>query len=243
MNELTRRIITAEGIQTASNRPPKDAAALVLIDRTCEPPLVLLGRRHKSHIFLPGKFVFPGGRVEKCDRYIPVCSPIDPQVDAKLKKRPLRQSKTIASALALAAIRETFEETGLMIGTRIAGAANVSKAPWNEFAKLGFCPDLSVLHFIARAITPPRYPRRFDTRFFAADSSAIVHQIENIVHSDAELTELIWLPIAEALQIDMPVVTGLVLSELETRITAGYSHELPVPFYRMRYRRYVRELL
>jgi hypothetical protein len=130
-----------------------------------------------------------------------------------------------------------------MIGTRFAGAPLVSKPPWDEFAKLGFCPDLSLLHFIARAITPPRYPRRFDTRFFAADSSTIVHHVKNLIHSDAELTELIWLPIPEALQIDMPVVTCLVLRELEARIAAGYRHELPVPFYRMRYKRYVRELL
>ena len=126
---------------------------------------------------------------------------------------------------------------------RCAGAPTVSTAPWNEFAKLGFCPDLSQLHFIARAITPPRYPRRFDTRFFAADLSAIVHQMKDIIHSDAELTELVWLPIPEALQVDIPVVTGLVLSELEARIRSGYSNDLPVPFYRMRHKRFVRELL
>jgi 8-oxo-dGTP pyrophosphatase MutT (NUDIX family) len=243
MNELTRKIIKAEGIQTASNRPPKNAATLVLIDRTSTPPAVLLGRRHKSHVFLPGKFVFPGGRVEKCDRSLPVFGSLNYQVEAKLKKQLLRPSKTIACALAFAAIRETFEETGLMIGTRYAGAPLVTKPPWNEFAKLNIRPDLSLLHFIARAITPPRYPRRFDTRFFAADSSAIVHHVKNIVHSDAELTELIWLPISEALHLDLPVVTGLVLRELEARIAAGYSHELAVPFFRMKYKRYVRELL
>jgi 8-oxo-dGTP pyrophosphatase MutT (NUDIX family) len=243
MNELARRIVAVEGVQTAVNRPPKDAAALVIVDRSCNPPAVLLGRRHKSHVFLPGKFVFPGGRMEKSDHSIHVCAPLDADAEAKLKKQISRPRNTIASALAVAAIRETFEETGLMVGTRVAQVPRFSKSPWNEFGKLGFCPDLSVLRFIARAITPPRYPRRFDTRFFAADASVIVHRMDNIIHSAAELTELVWLPIFEAVQVDMPVVTGLVLGDLAARIAAGYGHDLPVPFYRMRYKQFVRDLL
>ena len=79
--------------------------------------------------------------------------------------------------------------------------------PWAEFAKAGFYPDLSVLHFVARAITPPRRPRRFDTRFFSVDATAIAHRIENVVHPEAELVELVWLPIAEARRLDMPTIT------------------------------------
>jgi hypothetical protein len=96
---------------------------------------------------------------------------------------------------------------------------------------------------IARAITPPRYPRRFDTRFFTVDANAIAHRIEGTVHADAEFVDLIWVPIDEARRIEMPVITDLVLQELKTRVAAGFGHHLPVPFYRMRHKDFVREFL
>lgn len=168
---------------------------------------------------------------------------LHPQVEAKLMQRVGRPSKTMASALALAAIRETFEETGLLIGTRRDDSPSVPAGPWREFARHGILPDLSVLHFIARAITPPRYPRRFDTRFFTVDASAIVHQVEDTVSADAELIELVWLPITQLRRIDMPVITGLVLQELETRVAAGFGPDLPVPFYRAQHKRFIRETI
>ena len=69
---------------------------------------------------------------------------------------------------------------------------------WAEFAKARVHPDLGNIHFIARAITPPRRPKRFDTRFFTADVSAVAHTIEGVVGPDSELVELIWVPIEEA---------------------------------------------
>ena len=75
-------------------------------------------------------------------------------------------------------------------------------------------PDLGNIHFIARAITPPRRPRRFDTRFFTADATAIAHRIEGVVGPDSELVELTWVPIEEAAHLDMPTITGIVLEEL-----------------------------
>ena len=104
-------------------------------------------------------------------------------------------------------------------------------------------PDLGALHFIARAITPPGRPRRFDTRFFTADASAIAHRIEGVTGPDAELVELVWMPLAEAKQLDMPAITGVMLEELDARIADGFGHDLPVPFYRMPRGRFVRELL
>ena len=65
------------------------------------------------------------------------------------------------------------------------------------FDEAGVYPDLASIHFIARAITPPGRPRRFDTRFFAADVGAIAHRVDGVVGPDSELVELVWLPIDE----------------------------------------------
>ncbi len=177
------------------------------------------------------------------DRLMRVAAPLHQVVKAKLMLNVVRPSKTIASALALAAIRETLEETGLLLGVRRTDNQPVPEGVWGKFAELGFYPDLSILHLIARAITPPRYPRRFDTRFFTVDASAIAHRIEDAVCPDAELVDLIWVSIDETHRIDIPVITGLVLQELKARIAAGFAHHLPVPFYRMKQKEFVRELL
>jgi 8-oxo-dGTP pyrophosphatase MutT (NUDIX family) len=104
-------------------------------------------------------------------------------------------------------------------------------------------PDLANIHFIARAITPPRRPRRFDTRFFTADASAVAHKIEGIVGPESELVELTWVPIEEATHLDMPTITGVVLEELLARVEAGMAHDLPVPFYFMQEQQFCREML
>jgi len=99
------------------------------------------------------------------------------------------------------------------------------------------------VHFIARAITPPRRPKRFDTRFFTADASLVAHTIEGVVGPDSELVELVWTPIEQATHLDMPTITGVVLEELLARVEAGMAHDLPVPFYFMQDEQFRRELL
>jgi 8-oxo-dGTP pyrophosphatase MutT (NUDIX family) len=216
------------------NLRPRDAATIILIDRVAPVPKVLLGRRHHGHKFVPGKFVFPGGRVEPQDRQIVLGSRLHPQVETRLMQRLQRPSAVKARAFAVAAIREVAEETGLLLGQKTAGAPRLpDDGPWQGFADAGVEPDLSVLHFIARAITPPRRPKRFDTRFFSADASAIAHRIDGVVGPDSELVELVWLPIVEAKELDIPTITRAVLNELERRIAAGFGHEAPVPFFRM----------
>lgn len=241
--DLAARLTAAERDRSFVNVRPRDAATLILVDRTSSTPKVLLGKRHAGHKFMPGKFVFPGGRVEPHDRTMPIAKPLDPHAERALMQQVVRPSAAKARAFALAAIRETFEETGLLLGARRNNAPPIPEGPWTEFAKAGFYPDLSALHFIARAITPSHRPRRFDTRFFSVDASAIAHRIENVVHVDAELVELVWLPITEARRLDMPTITGVVLQELEARVAAGFGHDLPVPFYRMPRKRFTRELL
>jgi 8-oxo-dGTP pyrophosphatase MutT (NUDIX family) len=221
---------------------PKDASTLILIDRSDRVPKVLLGKRHTRHKFMPGKFVFPGGGVDRSDKHMPVATPLESHAEARLLQRFHHGSPTRARALALAAIRETFEETGLLLGVR-SEASNVPDGPWAAFAREKILPDLRALHFVGRAITPPGRPRRFDARFFTMDASAIAHRIEGVTGPDAELVELVWMPLSEAKHLDMPAITGVMLEELDARVAHGLGPDLPVPFYRMLRGSFLRELL
>jgi 8-oxo-dGTP pyrophosphatase MutT (NUDIX family) len=221
---------------------PKNAATLILVDRSGTVPKVLLGRRHERHKFMPGRYVFPGGRVDPADRLMPVARPLHPHAQAQLMKRLPRASAVRAQAFALAAVRETYEETGLLLGMHSVDAGRVP-ASWSAFAEARILPDLAEMRFIGRAITPPGRARRFDARFFTIDAGAIAHRIEGVTGPDAELTELVWMSLAEAKQLDMPAVTSVMLEELDARIADGFGHDLPVPFYSMPRGRFRRELL
>jgi 8-oxo-dGTP pyrophosphatase MutT (NUDIX family) len=233
----------SERDQTFPDSEPRDAATLMLIDRSGSTPKVLLGRRHASHKFMPGKFVFPGGRIELIDQKMPAISELHPEAQKKLLERVSKPSPDFARAFALAAVRETAEETGLLLGVKRDHAPDAPGEIWTEFAKANVHPDLGQIHFIARAVTPPRRPRRFDTRFLTADASAIAHTIEGVVGPDSELVELVWVPIEEATRLDMPTITGIILEELLARVEAGMKHDLPVPYYFMSNQQFLRELL
>jgi len=237
------RMTKSERDQSFPDSEPRDAATLMLIDRSTSKPKVLLGRRHAGHKFMPGKFVFPGGRIEAMDRLMPAISELHPDAQKKLMQRAPNPTTEFARAFALAAVRETAEETGLLLGVKRDQPPDVPGEIWSEFAKARVHPDLGQIHFIARAVTPPRRPRRFDTRFLTADASAIAHTISGVVGPDSELIELTWVPIEEATNLDMPTITGIVLEELLARVEAGMDHGLPVPFYFMIEQQYFRELL
>jgi 8-oxo-dGTP pyrophosphatase MutT (NUDIX family) len=243
MERFVKRMNEVERDLSSPYVRPKDAATLILVDRAGRVPKVLLGKRHHGHKFMPGKFVFPGGRVDPADQRMPVARPLDPATEAHLMKRLQRPSAAKARAFALAAIRETFEETGLLLGVRERVTAKVPRGPWTAFAEADILPDLGALHFIGRAITPPGRPRRFDARFFTMDASAIAHRIEGVTGPDAELVELVWMPLADAKALDMPAVTGVMMEELDARIADGFGHDLPVPFYSMPRGRFRREML
>ena len=237
------RMTKSERDTSFPDSEPRDAATLMLIDRSNAEPKVLLGRRHAGHKFMPGKFVFPGGRIEPLDQMMTAVSELHPSAQKKLMERVPDPSADFARAFPLAAVREVAEETGLMLGVKRDEPPAVPGEIWTEFAKANVHPDLGQIHFIARAITPPRRPRRFDTRFLTADASAIAHTIEGVVGPDSELVELTWVPISEAAHLDMPTITGIVLEELLARVEAGMGHDLPVPFYFMEGQEFRRELL
>jgi 8-oxo-dGTP pyrophosphatase MutT (NUDIX family) len=240
--DLAERLTRNERDPRLAYLRPKDAATLILIDRSGPTLKVLMGRRNNRHAFLPGKFVFPGGRVEVDDRRVPATGALDAHDEARLMQRVARASRLKARAFAVAAIREAFEETGFMIGRKVDAPPALPEG-WLQFAQANIQPDIGPLHFVARAITPPRRPRRFDTRFFAADALAIAHRVESVVGPDAELVELIWVPLTQAQELGLATITRLVLIDLAARIAAGFAHELPVPYYRAVNGRSVRELL
>jgi 8-oxo-dGTP pyrophosphatase MutT (NUDIX family) len=241
-SDLAKRMTEAERDQSFAPSEPRDAATLILIDRAGSTPKVLLGRRHHGHKFMPGKFVFPGGRIEASDGTMTAASELHPDAETKLRER-LNGPAAPPRAFALAAIRETFEETGLLLGVKREQAPAVPGGIWDAFAKAHVYPDLSAVHFVARAITPPGRPKRFDTRFFTADAQSVAHTVEGVVGPDSELVELMWVPLSEAKHLDMPTITGVVLEELDARVAAGFAHSLPVPFYFMENREFFRELL
>ena len=211
---------------------PKDAATLILVDRSAATPKVLVGKRHDNVVFMPGKFVFPGGRVDKSDNRIPVAAPIPKALEANLMMGSPKTPLSRARALAVAAIREACEETGLCLGRKSDGAAPGLDGVWKPFSDAGLLPDPSSLFLIARAITPPGRVRRFDTRFFTADASAITHHVQGVIHADAELVELVWVEIGSKPLADLHPMTKNVLGELEKRLATGpLSHDAAVPFF------------
>jgi 8-oxo-dGTP pyrophosphatase MutT (NUDIX family) len=211
---------------------PKDAATLILVDRSSATPKVLVGKRHDKVVFMPGKFVFPGGRVDKSDNRVPVAASIPRELEQNLLKGSPKIMASRAKSLAIAAIREACEETGLCLGRKANGAAPKLEGPWKPFSDAGLLPDPSGLFLIARAITPPGRVRRFDTRFFTADASAITHRVDGVIHPDAELVELVWVEIGSKPLADLHAMTKNVLGELERRLATGpLRHDAPVPFF------------
>jgi 8-oxo-dGTP pyrophosphatase MutT (NUDIX family) len=222
---------------------PRDAATLIIVDTGSGEPRVLLGRRRPDMVFMPGRYVFPGGRVDRADRHVAVEDDIKPSELKKLmhwmKGVP---SEARARALALAAVRETFEEAGLLIGRPSEPSRSHKAAGWRAFYATGFAPALGRLTFFARAITPPGRPRRYDTRFFCAPAEAIVHRV---AVSDGELSDLEWHTIAQARSLELPNITRVVLEDLGERIASGGLHDasVPVPFYHRRDGSYRRDLI
>lgn len=200
----------------AKHRRPKLAASLILTRRRANGRTeLLLGRRSGGHVFMPRKYVFPGGRVDRGDGYAPL---------AAEPRTPVREVLTRvmsahrARAAAAAALRETAEETGLLIAR--PGQISKPRPAWAAFAEAGVQPDAEPLDVIARAITPPGRPRRFDAWFFQAEAEA-VHGSTDLTGS-GELEDLRWIALEEAHTLDIPIITRFVLSELEARLKGDH---------------------
>ena len=144
--------------QTFPNLKPRDSATLILIDRTESVPKVLLGRRHERHRFMPGKFVFPGGRIEPSDRQMATLSALHDRHVARLMTKVRHASATKATGFALAAIRETYEETGLMLGVPTLSRSRRRRGLGRRSPKPASFPTS------ARSISSPARSRRRNGR-------------------------------------------------------------------------------
>jgi 8-oxo-dGTP pyrophosphatase MutT (NUDIX family) len=230
-NELAKYLTRSEPKIKGVYKRPRDAATLIVLDRSEPDARLLLGKRHESHAFMPGFFVFPGGRLDDEDRRMKYVGALDAASERRLLAGSPRISPTRVRALALAAIRETCEETGILLGRRNDSELKAPTEAWKPFVDAGAHPNLGALTFIARAITPPGRPRRFDTRFFVADRSDAAAELPNIAGPDAEFVELKWLTIQEAAKEKVPAITKVILEELEARLKAGFPKEMPAPFF------------
>ena len=223
---------------------PVDAASLILIDDRGPAPKILMGRRHDSLKFMPSKFVFPGGRLDPSDRRASAFGALDHQVEAKLCLRVPRASPARARALALAALRETFEETGILIGERDLGAYVAPQdSGWKAFESESIWPSLDGLDLVARAVTPPRYPRRYDTRFFLCRAEKIIKQMDGHAGPDKELTTLEWVTFEDARKLDIPTITAMILESLQEQWTAGLPRFRPIPFFYSKNGRHLCDML
>ncbi|MGE0052896.1 MAG: NUDIX domain-containing protein [Hyphomicrobium sp.] len=218
----------------------RDAASILLIDRGSSSPRLLMGRRRADNVFLPNKWVFPGGRLEEDDGSIATASDLDPHDEAALLSAlHMPASSAFARALALAAVRELFEETGHAMA--VPRAASYESGVWHAFDALGLVPTLAPLRLIARAITPPGRPRRYDTRFFIAMRDSVV---ENAGPGDGEFTDLGWFTFEDARALDLPNITRRVLADLEGVLARpGLLSLGPVPYYYQQGDRFCRELI
>jgi 8-oxo-dGTP pyrophosphatase MutT (NUDIX family) len=200
---------------------PKDAATLILVRRGRRPE-VLMGRRAPGHVFMASKWVFPGGRIDRADFAAAAGSEPDGTTRERLE---VEVDPRRARALCLTAVRETFEETGLIVG-KPAPPASVA-GPWREFRRAGALPDLAALTYVARAITPPGRTRRFDARFFQADAEALL--APEPTAGSGELDEIAWLALEDARALDLPAITRFVLGEVSERLV---NPARPLPFVR-----------
>ena len=182
--------------------PIRAAASVVLVRHAEAGPSVLMGQRGAGAVFMPAKFVFPGGRVDHDDAAD--ISGLSKACLTRLAQR-LPPAAPEASALIGCAHRELREETGLALAPS-AG-----------------------LRFIFRAITPPGSPRRFDARFFMADAADVLGPADDFSAAEDELSHLHWVPLAETRRLDLPFITEIVLAEVRALLS---GHDQPgVPFF------------
>jgi 8-oxo-dGTP pyrophosphatase MutT (NUDIX family) len=177
---------------------PRDAASVILVRPEGDGLAVLMGRRSRKAAFIPDMFVFPGGRAEPDDDHLEAVTPMTASEASRMAASGAAGAK-MAKRLASAAIRETWEETGYVIGGSALAGETIR-------------PDHAALRFAARAITPTDSPIRFHARFFLADGSALTHAPAG----SGELSDLAWFPLAEAQKLPVIDVTEFMLGQLAT---------------------------
>lgn len=187
----------------------RPAATTILWRNKPAGPEVLMGQRGVNAAFMPSKYVFPGGAVDPDDGE---ATP-DVALDSVSASRLILNCPPLAPApntIAVAALRELYEETGLRMavpGHRGAG-----------------------LRFVFRAITPPGRSRRFDARFLLADAAWVAGDPDDFSAASDELSHLHWIGLDRARALDLPFITEVVLAEV-SHLLRGGSDAAGVPFF------------
>ncbi len=203
----------------------RDAATVIVVRDRATQPSILMGQRGASASFMPNKYVFPGGAVDAGDDAIALGRPLSPLNFTRLAEDSTRPPE----ALAAAAIRELWEETGQILGA----AQTWPNAPqgWRGFARTGHRPDASSLSFVFRAVTPLGNTRRFDARFFMVEAERLVTDPDDFTHAEDELAHLHWVPLDKARALDLPFITEVVLAEITAQLRRPGPPDA-VPFFR-----------
>ncbi|MCM2560748.1 NUDIX hydrolase [Lutimaribacter sp. EGI FJ00015] len=205
----------------------RNAATVIVLRNRFEDPHVLMGQRGSTAAFMPNKFVFPGGAVDPDDAVIPLASPVPEVCRARLAEDA---DSSLIHAMSAAAIRELWEETGLVLGRPGDWTGDVP-GDWKTFAATGHVPAAHPLQFVFRAITPPGRPRRFDARFFLVDADEVASDLDDFSAACDELSHLQWIALPKVREFDLPFITEVVLAEVAAR---AHDREPPksVPFFR-----------
>lgn len=180
------------------DHPIRPAATVIVARRDSGAPRILMGQRGAGAVFMPSKYVFPGGAVDPGDGH-PGPLPLSAECAARLE-----QSGVAPGALVGAALRELAEETGLALR-----------------------PDAPPLRFVFRAITPPGRTRRFDARFFLADAAGLATDADDFSGASDELSHLHWIGLTEARALDLPFITEVVLAEVTNLLNGGSQPGVP----------------
>ena len=208
--------------------PVRDAATLILVrDPGGDDPQVLMGQRGASAAFMPNKFVFPGGAVDAADAEVTVAGAGADPLGPRLAEAA---APGIGQALIACAIRELWEEAGLILGMPGTWEGEVP-ADWASFAATGHVPSAAGFAFVFRAKTPFGRPRRFDARFLLTDARHLATDPDDFSRASDELSHLHWVPVRDARRYDLPFITQVVLAEIAGRLP-DLSPPDTVPYFR-----------
>ncbi|WP_375261505.1 NUDIX domain-containing protein [Palleronia sp.] len=202
----------------------RDAATVIVVRDAANRPRILMGQRGRAAAFMPNKVVFPGGAVDAADAEVPLAFPLADPCRSRLDQ----PGEAAPEALAAAAIRELWEETGQIAGVR--GAWDDAPPGWRDFAATGHRPDPRHLRYVFRAITPPGRPRRFDARFFLLPAERLATDPDDVSRADGELRHLAWVELDAARKLDLPFVTAVALGEIAAHLPRLTAPDR-VPFF------------
>ncbi len=174
-----------------------------------------MGRRGHKARCKPGVYVFPGGVLERSDFHARPLNGLAADIPPRLA---VGQSPRKGNALAMAAVREAFEEAGLLFGSP-GEIGTVRHRAWSEFRRRAVTPDLAALSFLGRAITPSYRPLRYHARFFAIP----YERLSGELGGDGELEDLRWIRLGESHGLDMMIVQEMIMATLKERLNGRHA--------------------